>query len=235
MQKVNQESGLLIGTTVHKSAWIDISVSLTGTVPTWPDTPGRTITSTREISRGDDVTESYLQMDVHCGTHVDAPSHFLEGASGVDSLAIEAFNGDVRVVDATVDGAVRDGAITREFVEDSVPLDTCRVLFRTLNSERGLLRQESFVSDFVALSPEAAVALSERHEITLVGNDYLSIQCFGGDRLTHTSLLSQGIAVLEGIDLSEVQPGEYELVALPLRLDDAEAAPVRAFLKPFDR
>jgi arylformamidase len=165
-------------------------------------------------------------MDVHSGTHVDAPSHLIDGGVPVASLGIDAFVGRVRVVDASglrhIDG---------DAVERLVPAGTPRVLFRSNNSVRRLMRQRQFVSDFVAVAVTGAQALAARPEMRLVGNDYLSIQPFGGDNESHLALMRRRIAILEGLDLTDVQPGEYELLAVPLRLDETEAAPVRALLR----
>jgi arylformamidase len=150
----------------------------------------------------------------------------IEGGGTVASLRLEAFVGDVVVVDACGLTTIDEDAI-----ESLVPTDTRRVLFRTDNSVRRLMRRQEFAPDFVALDVSGARALASRDGLLLVGNDYLSIQPFGGDNESHLALMRRDIAILEGLDLADVQPGEYELLAVPLRLDETEAAPLRALLR----
>ncbi len=100
------------------------------------------------------------------------------------------------------------------------------------DAELGLLRPgEGFREDFVGLTLEGASWIAGRG-LRLVGTDYLSIQRFGDDPETHRVLMRAGVAILEGLDLSAVEPGEYRLTCLPLRLYGSEAAPARAILEP---
>jgi arylformamidase len=207
--------------------WIDISAPLDGPIPTWPTSVGVSARRTRDLANGDPVTETLLEMDVHCGTHVDAPAHVLVEGAPVASLPMTAFIGPAVVVDVT-----GHPAITAELIDAHVPADAQRVLFRTDNSERALMRQPEFAPDFTALDLSGAQALAARADLLLIGMDYLSIQLYGGDDDTHRVLLARGIAALEGLDLTDARPGRYELVAPPLRLDDAEASPVRALIRP---
>jgi arylformamidase len=209
--------------------WIDISARLDAPLPAWPGSRGLDVSRTHDLAAGDHVTETFLAMDVHCGTHVDAPAHVLVDGGTLSTLPIESFIGPVLVVEL-LDSPVIEAAD----IEAAVPEGTPRVLFRTDNSERRLMRAADFVEDFVALSVKAAAALAARPELVLMGNDYLSIQPYGGDVATHHLLLQAGIAALEGLDLIDVKPGWYNLVALPLRLDGAEAAPMRALLGPIE-
>jgi arylformamidase len=206
--------------------WLDVSVSLDRPFPRWPSSSGVSVSWASNIDAGDAVRETNLALDVHCGTHVDAPSHVLRDGASVGDLPLEAFLGPVLVVDATGRSVV-DAAL----IEAAVPAGTARVLFRTDNSATAAMRRPEFDAGFVGLSVEAAAALARRPELLLVGNDYLSIQPYGGDDETHRVLLRRGIAVLEGLDLTDVRPGPYELVAPPLRIDGAEGSPVRALLR----
>jgi arylformamidase len=206
--------------------WLDASVSLDRPFPHWPTSSGVSVTWASNIDDGDAVRETDLALDVHCGTHVDAPSHVLRDGASVGDLPLEAFLGPVLVVDATGRRVVDEGVIAR-----SVPRGTARVLFRTDNSVNQSMRRAEFDEAFVGLSVEAATALAQRPEVLLVGNDYLSIQPYQGDDETHRVLLRRNIAILEGLDLADVEPGDYELAAPPLRIDGAEGAPVRALLR----
>jgi arylformamidase len=203
---------------------IDISAGVGEELPIWPTSLGWDISRTRDVLRGDPVTESYLKMDVHCGTHVDAPLHHLAEGTGVDGLDPAAFLGPVLVVDATGHAEIP------EHIAAGIPAVE-RVLFRTDNSVRRLMRSSVFAEDFVGISLAAASALARRGDLLLVGNDYLSVQAWSADDEVHRVLLRRRIALLEGLDLADVQPGWYELCALPILLRGAEAAPVRAVLR----
>ena len=141
-----------------------------------------------------------------------------------DELDLAAFLGQVLVVDAT-----GHAEIPEHLVADTPVAE--RLLFRTDNSVRGLMRSSTFAEDFVWDFLAAANALARRAELLLVGNDYLSVQPWSADDEVHRVLLSQRIVLLEGLDLAHVQPGWYELIALPILLRGAEAAPVRAVLR----
>jgi arylformamidase len=149
-------------------------------------------------------------MSAHLGTHVDAPSHVLPGGLPVGALALEPFIGPARVVDLPGRGEVGLDGLPRRAL--GVP----RILFRT--------RGETF------LAPLAAVRLAERGAL-LVGTDGVSVDPDDADDLpVHRALLSRGIFVLESLDLSAVEPGDYRLIALPLKLTELDASPVRAVL-----
>jgi arylformamidase len=121
--------------------------------------------------------------------------------------------------------------ITRAMVEDSpIPPRTKRVLFRTRNSEiwnNGTAHD--FLKDYVALAPEAAQYLTDRG-VKLIGVDYLSVAPFVDTITTHQILLSNGVVIVEGLNLSAVSQGRYDLYCLPLKLAGSDGAPCRAIL-----
>jgi arylformamidase len=161
---------------------------------------------------------------VHTGTHVDAPVHFLADGAGVDALPLDQLLGEARVVD--VGEASSIGAAELRTID---PRAGERLLFKTRNSARGW-KTDRFLPDFVYLSREGAALLAERR-VRTVGIDYLSIAGMHEGVPTHRALLEQGICIIEGLDLSPVEPGSYELVCLPLRLAGADGAPARVLLR----
>lgn len=204
----------------------DISAPLSAQLPTWPTSRGWSREFTSDLARGDAVTESFLAMDVHCGTHVDAPLHHLADGDDVHALPLDAFWGRCCVVDAR-----HARQIDAALVAASVPHEAERVLFLTDNTEHGLLRRREFDPTFVAITLEAAEALASRPFLKLVGNDYLSVQPYHASDEIHRVMMRASIALLEGLDLTGVAPGWYELSAFPVALPGAEAAPVRAVLR----
>jgi arylformamidase len=206
--------------------WVDVSPGLDGPMPVWPTSVGVAHARTRDFSAGDACIETMLTIDVHSGAHVDAPLHMTPGGDPVGAFPLETFVGVAYIAD------MRGLAVVRaEDVTARIPEGAARILLRTDNSERRLMRRADFQRSFVGLDEEAAQVLADRGEVVLVGNDYLSIQPFGGDDGTHRNLMRRGIAILEGLDLADVPPGWVELIALPLRLDHAEAAPLRAVVR----
>ncbi len=202
----------------------DISVPLRQDMPTYVDEPGPKLEFRKLLSKGDAATVSVLSLGSHTGTHVDAPSHFLDGGPSVDSLPLGALVGPAYV--AEFGG---EGHITAADLDSlAVPSDCQRLLFKTGNGR--LWDDSQFHSDFIALAPDAARALAERG-LKLVGIDYLSIEKFRArPHEVHQTLLASGVVILEGVDLRRVAAGEYLLVCAPLNVVGAEGAPARAFL-----
>jgi arylformamidase len=205
---------------------LDISVPISPTLPVWPGDSAIVLEQFRAISKGDSSTDSRLACSVHAGTHVDAPAHFIENGATVEQLPL-----DVLIGKATVVERLNDNIITPEIIEaQTLSAETERLLFKTKNSALWTDPAHQFNPDFVALSAESARWIVNQG-IKLVGIDYLSIQMFKDiEPMTHRILLEAGIIILEGLNLQEVSPGEYQLFCLPLKLAGSEGAPARAVL-----
>jgi arylformamidase len=205
--------------------WIDVSVPLRNGMVHWPgDLPFERLETLR-IADGDVCNLSTIGASAHIGTHVDSPRHFIEGALSIEAMPIEAMMGPARVI------GIRDSETIRP--EELEPYRIARgerVLFRTVNSRR-CWNTDVFQTDFVAISPEAASYLATRG-VRTVGVDYLSVGPFekGGPE-THLALLGAGVWVIEGLNLEQVEPGDYELVCLPLRIVGSDGAPARALVR----
>jgi arylformamidase len=210
------------------AGWIDVSVTVRHGMPHWPDNPSIVLERAMDIGRGDDCNLSHLAMGVHSGTHMDGPVHFIHGAPGLDEMPLAATMGQARVIEiahpseVTVDELRAHGIRAGE-----------RVLFRTSNSPR-CWQTDSFVEDFVFISEQAAVHLADTG-VQTVGIDYLSVGGFHADGAKiHRILLDAGIWIIEGLDLSPVRAGTYELICLPVKLHGSDGAPARAILRPLD-
>jgi len=205
------------------SAVLDISMPLDARTAVWPGSPGFASSAHLSLAAGDVANATLIEMDVHCGTHVDAPRHFVEGGAPLDALGLGPLVGPVWVADAvghpTIDAAVLE--------ELEVPSATTRLLLQTDNSLEP--RETPFRKDYVALTADAAQWVVDRG-LELVGIDYLSIQRFHDPPDTHQILLRAGTVILEGLDLRRVRAGHWTLMCLPLRLVGTEAAPARALL-----
>jgi len=204
---------------------VDLSPAISPDLPVWPGDPRVTLRQPYHLARGDDVTLTELTMSAHTGAHVDAPAHYVRGGAGVDQLPLEAMVGPAWVAD-TGEAEVITAAVLEGL---DIPPGTVRLLLRTRNTSRGLLRRPEFHTDFVALTADAARWLADRR-IRLVGIDYLSIAPYDLLAPTHRILLEAGVVIIEGLDMTDAAPGAWMLACLPLKLKDGDGAPVRAIL-----
>jgi len=200
----------------------DISIPITPNMVSWDDGPGPVIDRYLRIEDGELVNNTRVLIDLHAGTHVDAPYHFLADGGRIDAVDLERLCGPCYVAHTTA--AVIDADALEAMRIPAIE----RILFKTNNA--GLYARRAFVRDYVALDLSGAEWLVRRG-VKAVGIDYLSIERFHGmDGSVHRALLSNNIAILEAIDLANVRTGHYYLMALPLKIAGAEASPVRAVL-----
>ena len=210
----------------------DVTVPVSNELPTWPSDPGVEITDYRSFAAGDGVNVSMLSLGAHTGTHVDAPAHFIEGAGKVESLPLDALIGEATVIEIPDElHAIDEAFVQRHYVPG-----TERVLFKTRNSAFWSEPEPQFHTDFTYLDLPAAKWLVEQG-IKLVGIDYLSIEKYASEKHeTHLALLSHGVVILEGLNLTAIAPGKYELICLPLRLrsNKGDGAPARVVLRTIE-
>jgi len=204
---------------------IDITPPISPALGVWPgDTP-----ASREVlcdlRTGDAITLSTLRATVHLGAHADAPSHYGAHARAIDAQPLDRYLGPCIVIDAPVPRSSR------------VKPGDLRTPIASINTPRVLLRTGTFPdpnrwnNDFAALSVELVDALAARGVFT-IGIDTPSVDLIDSKDLpAHNAVLRHDIALLEGLVLAHVEPGEYELIALPLPLVGFDASPVRAVLR----
>ena len=205
----------------------DISQTLRPDLPVWPgDTP---FTHGVRWSQGEDspVTVSHFKTTVHAGAHADAPLHYSESGACAAEVPLDAYIGPCRVVDARIEGAY----ISAAFVDHALTRPPPRVLFRTY--ER--FPHEHWRRDFTCITAGAVRALAALG-VRLVGLDSPSLDPQNSETMdAHLALLAADMRVLEGLVLDDVPPGDYELIALPLKLAGLDASPVRAVLRELTR
>ncbi len=203
--------------------YYDISVPLSPNSPTFPGDPTISFSPHYQIDNGDVCNLTTYSFGSHSATHIDVPLHFLADGKSVSDMPIERFIGPALVVDAT--GC---DIIAAEHVANLDIAPGMNILFKTDNKD-ALLCSE-FKKDFVHVGIEAAEILSLK-KVNMVGVDYLSVEGFGSkDFKVHKTLLSNNIILLEGIRLTNIEPGEYTLSALPIYIPGANGSPVRAIL-----
>lgn len=206
---------------------IDVSLPISADLLVWPGNPGVEILPQQRIGDGDDANVSELRLGTHTGTHVDPPVHFVAGGAGIDRVPLDMLMGPAVVADARgLPGEL--GAAELEGL--GVPEGTERLLLRTDNSELWRRLPAGFPADYTCLDVGGAEWILGRG-IRLVGVDFLSVERRGTPgHPTHKALLTNGVTIVEGLDLGEVEPGGYELRVLPLRIVDGDGGPARAVL-----
>lgn len=203
----------------------DITQTIRSGMPVWPGDPEVRLEWLSRISEGGEVNLTQIHMCAHSGTHLDMPSHFIDNGINLDNLDLSTMIGRVRVVTVPDEIEIIDEAFLRTISLEGVE----RVLFKTSNTALVKADPLSFHQNFVALDASGARFLAET-DCKLVGIDYMSIAVFDDPDGGHKPLLEAGILVLEGIKLEGVEAGDYQLIALPLKLGGREGAPVRALL-----
>ena len=209
--------------------WIDISLTIYQGMPYWPDNPPVTIEPSQCLAHGDVCNVSKLTLGTHTGTHVDGINHFIKGGMGVDKMPLDATIGKARVIEIKDTESIKVAELEPHNIKEGE-----RILFKTQNSDRAL-KSATFVENFVHISTEAAHYLAEK-KVRTVGVDYLSVGGYKGNVVeVHQALLGAGIWAIEGLNLSQVEPGEYELICLPIKLKDGDGGLARAILRPLSR
>jgi len=205
--------------------WIDISVLLHTGMAHWPDNPPVRVERMLDMDRGDVCNVSTIAMGSHTGTHMDGPFHFLPEGKGLHEMPLYAAIGRARVIEIRDPESIKPDELRPHAIQQGE-----RLLFKTLNSSR-CWKTDTFVEDFVYISQEAARYLASVG-VQTVGIDYLSVGGYTKDGVeTHRALLEAGIWIIEGLDLSQVQPGTYELICLPLKVAESDGAPARAIIR----
>ena len=161
-----------------------------------------------KIEYGEEYDLSCIKMCTHTGTHIDAPAHYIEGGATIDEIPLSKFYGDCTVVTIS-------GVLTGEDMERILP--RCKKKLILKGEGKGML------------SPSAAIVLAD-YKLDLVGIDSMCICSMEDNYTVHRTLLLEDIVILECLDLTDIEDGDYKLSAFPIKLAGLEAAPVRAML-----
>ena len=203
---------------------LDVSVLLAAGLPAYPGNPEFELQPIKRIAEGGSSNVSRLVMGTHTGTHVDAPKHFLDDGTTVDNLPLNLLIGRARVVEINHRGGI--GA--KDFAAAGLREDL-RILLKTPNS--ALWNSSTFHEDYAHVTEEGARYLVEQG-VKVVGVDYLSVEQFRKPGApAHRMLLSNGVIIIEGLNLAEAEAGMYEMYCLPLRVAGGDGAPARVVLK----
>ncbi|MDX6748849.1 arylformamidase [Geminicoccaceae bacterium 1502E] len=206
---------------------VDISRPLVAGMPVWPGDEEVRTRWTARIAPGCPVNVGAVSLTTHAGTHVDAPLHY--DAEGIDvaGLPLDLLVGPCRVVDVASCGPL----VTAAALEQGLATPVERLLLRTASAPPG----PRFDPSFTAVAADA-VELAAARGVRLLGVDTPSVDPADSEDLpAHMAARRTGLLLLEGLDLASVAPGEWELIALPLRLVGMDASPVRAVLRELER
>ncbi len=188
--------------------------------------PGDTVYDEEYVARiggGVPVNVSKISMSVHCGTHADAPYHYDEQGARIGALDLDGFVGPCRVIDAQAVGPLCLPEHVAPFLRNAPP----RILVRLFAGQDSKVWND----DFRALAPETVQLLAD-HGVKLVGVDTNSVDPSASKVLpAHRACLRNNIIILENLLLDHVEPGDYELIAVPLKFENLDASPVRAVLR----
>ncbi len=210
----------------------DLTLPISPHLAVWPGDPPVEIVREMDVAQGDPFNLTRLNISAHTGTHMDAPRHFLPTGAPIDQLPLDRLMGPAWVAEVEGGKTEERGLVTAATLDGlALPRDVSRLLLKTANSEQWTRPlTPAFDPDFVALDASGADWLVQRG-IQLVGIDYLSIER-GDDEAfpVHTALLRAGVVILEGLNLAHVPSGPYHLIALPMKIADADGAPARVIL-----
>jgi len=205
--------------------WLDVSVPISNTMHGWPGNPPTFITMHLGTAKGDVCNVSAINFNSHTGTHMDAPLHFLPGTKTMDDVPWDAVIGPARVVEIKDKESIKPAELKR-----LKPKRGERLIFKTANSAVSWKKPE-FDKGFVYISAEASEFLVDCG-VQTVGVDYLSVGGFHKDGIeTHHILLGAEVWIIEGLDLSKVKRGNYDLLCLPIKFGKGDGAPARCLLR----
>jgi len=205
----------------------DVSVLVHEGMPIWPGDPKLSMKLASSIAKEGAANVTRLDMGAHTGTHMDAPFHFVPDGSTIEKLSLDVLMGRCRVFDLTASTE----NISRAMLEKCDLSGVTRALFKTRNSQRWANDSHEFDKEFLAVAADGAEYLVQRG-VKLVGVDYLSVEAYASKtHPVHDTLLRAGVIIVEGLNLSDVAAGDYELIALPLKLKGSDGAPSRVVLR----
>jgi arylformamidase len=204
--------------------FFDITRAMHPAMAVWPGDTPFSIETIMDINRGDPVNLTTLTLSSHTGSHADAPAHFTADGLPLDQLPLEPYIGPVTVVSLSK----KTGPL---FPADFPALDWFRLERLLIHTQASHLPPEQFPTNFVYPSPELADFLGS-HGVLLFGSDAPSMDALDSETYPgHQALRRHNIAILESLQLKEVPAGNYELIALPLKIKNGDGSPVRAILR----
>lgn len=207
----------------------DISLPISPRMPVWPGDPPVELKQMSSIEKGDHANVSQIKMSVHTGTHIDAPNHFINSGKTINQLPLEKLIGQVLVIEIDEEIDILTESVLTHHQDWRILTGQKKVLFKTRNSSLWKTHPTAFQSDYVGIDKSGADCLASLG-LDLIGMDYLSVTPFNETLEPHQVMLAHDIILLEGINLSEIGRGIYQLFCLPLNIENCDGSPARAIL-----
>ena len=205
--------------------WIDVSVPLHTGMVHWPTDPSVRIERIADMNQGAVCNVSKVEMCAHVGTHMDGLNHFIKDGAPLDTVPFDAVIGPCRIIEIKDTDSVKRDELKKHNLRKGE-----RILLKTRNSKRQWW-DEDFDTRFIHISKDAAQHMVER-DIRTIGIDYLSVGGYERDGVEcHQVLLGAGVWIIEGLNLTKVRPGKYDLICLPVKIRNSDGAPARAILR----
>jgi arylformamidase len=205
--------------------WIDVSVPLHTGMVHWPTDPSVRIERIADMDQGAICNVSKVEMCAHAGTHMDGLNHFIKDGAPLDTVPFDAVIGPCRIIEMKDTDSVKTEELKKHNLRKGE-----RILLKTRNSKRQWWDKD-FDTRFIHISKDAAQHMVER-DIRTSGIDYLSVGGYERDGVEcHQVLLGAGVWIIEGLNLTKVRPGKYDLVCLPVKIRNSDGAPARAILR----
>jgi arylformamidase len=221
---------MTINNDLKKQKWIDISYGLSPKMVYWPNdpiVPRLDWVYSPYKNQGRDISMTQLNINVHNGTHIDAPRHLLPKGTPVDQMPLDAIMGPAKVIEITDRESIKVAELEQKNIQAGD-----RILFKTINSSYYSLGR--FVPDFCYITTETATYLKDKR-VSVVGIDYLAVGNYHDNEnmiQVHQILVGNNIWVIEDLDLSQVNEGLYEIICLPIKIEEGDGAPARAIVRP---
>lgn len=212
------------------TGWLDVTYPIFEGSVGWPGQPPIKFEPLSHIHCGDQARVTVAHFSVHSNTHMDAPNHFMAEGIDISQFPIEVGMGPTRIAHVHPEKEITPADI-EAYEKRTRPIEAGeRIVFRSQNSDR-FWPSEPFDYAYIGIGPEAAEWLAKR-KVMLAGVDYLSVGQYDTTPLTHRSLLTANIWIIEGLDLRKIEEGDYEMICLPLKLTGCDGSPIRVLLKP---
>ena len=201
--------------------WIDITQTMKTGMPNWPGDTAFSFGLAYTKQQTGSVNIGKIETSLHTGTHADAPFHFNNSAPTLEQLDVNTFIGDCVVIDCR---GVE--VITASFLQSFDFHGVARVLLKTVDAI-----SEQFPEVIPVIAADVASFL-KHCGVVLLGVDNPSVDMLTSKELAaHHALYEHHVQIIEGLDLSQIEPGLYDLICLPLKIEGADGAPVRAVIR----
>ena len=204
----------------------DLTAKIASNLVTFPGDPQYATENICSLANGQKFHLCHMHLGNHTGTHIDYPSHTIAKGKTSSDFPLEYLMGPGVIIKVPPEKT----SITKEFVSNQSFVKNDIVFFKTENSKKS--KHAPFSAQYVYIEPDAAEELFQKG-VKVVGIDYISVDRYEDENLsTHNTLLSKDVLIVEGLDLSQIPEGRYEMFIAPLNIPEMDGLPARVFATP---